>query len=264
MLKFKNIIILLFIISLMFSIVVIAEEIEFQDDNLEKYIRESINKKKGDLYFSDLILIEELIINDRNYLIESFEGIEQLENLKKLELWRSVVNGNISFLKNLTNLEHLNLHSNGIKDISVLSNLTKLKFLDFGDNKVIDIFPIKNLTNLKILKMGGAAEGIPAGGNKFDDLSPIKNLTKLELLTLDYSNVSDLSILENLVNLKELSLYFAEVADISPLVKNNGFGEGDLIDMRYNNLNLNKGSEDMKNINILIDRGVDVKYEPQK
>ena len=47
------------------------------------------------------------------------------------------------------------------------------------------------------------------------------------------------------------------------MVENDGFGSGDHIDMRWNELDLTSGSEDMNNINTLIDRGVNVMYEPQ-
>ena len=53
---------------------------------------------------------------------------------------------------------------------------------------------------------------------------------------------------------------YANVSDIYPLVENDGFGSGDHIDMRWNELDLTSGSEDMNNINTLIDRGVEVDY----
>ena len=61
-----------------------------------------------------------------------------------------------------------------------------------------------------------------------------------------------------------MSFRYNQVDDITALVDNEGFGEGDDIDMRNNYLNLTEGSEDMENINKLIDRGVYVDYESQK
>ena len=189
-------------------------------------------------------------------------AIGELENLKKLHLWRSVVDGNISFLSNLENLKYLYIQNNGINNISAISHLSNLESLYFGFNYIDDISPVKNLTNLKVLKMGGAVEGIPEEANKFNDLSPIEKLKDLEILTFHYSNVSDISVLENLTNLKELNFHNAKVSDILPLVNNKGLGNGDFIDMRWNNLNLDTNSEDKQNINALIERGVDVKYKP--
>ena len=73
----------------------------------------------------------------------------------------------------------------------------------------------------------------------------------------------DISALENLTSL--WNLYFADnkVNDISPLVRNNGLGSGDIVFMRNNDLDLSQGSEDLKNIEIWIERGVDVYYKPR-
>jgi Leucine-rich repeat (LRR) protein len=83
-------------------------------------------------------------------------------------------------------------------------------------------------------------------------------------LDFGFTEVSDISSLENLTDLEKLRFYHNKVADLSPLLENDGFGPGDEINMMFNYLDLSPGSEDMKNINVLIDRGVDVKYESQK
>ncbi len=51
---------------------------------------------------------------------------------------------------------------------------------------------------------------------------------------------------------------------IKPLVIPSEEQSGIKIDLRHNYLDLTPGSEDMSNINILNDRGVEVIYEPQK
>jgi len=168
--------------------------------------------------------------------------IGNLINLKELRLWRSVPDREISYLANLKNLRILDLESNRIEDISALSELLKLKTLNLRKNQIEDISPLKNLINLESLSIGGSREGVISTGNKINDITPLKNLSNLKLLTLDDNRISD----------------------ISPLVENIGFGEGDKIDLRYNYLVLTPGSEDMNNINALIDRGVEVIYEPQK
>lgn len=49
-------------------------------------------------------------------------------------------------------------------------------------------------------------------------------------------------------------------SDISPLVENIGLGAGDTVYIDDNNLDLGEGSQDMKNIRALEDRGVFVHY----
>jgi len=53
------------------------------------------------------------------------------------------------------------------------------------------------------------------------------------------------------------------VTDISALVKNEGLGHGCHINMCHNYLDLTEGSQDMQDINTLINRGVEVDYEQQ-
>jgi len=65
------------------------------------------------------------------------------------------------------------------------------------------------------------------------------------------------------VNLRVLNLASNRISDITPLVQNLGLDGGEGVDIRYNNLDLTPGSDDMNNINELISRGVRVDYKPQ-
>ena len=58
--------------------------IHFQDNNLEKAIRDKINKPKGEIHESDVKDIQELIIQHEK--ISNLEGIQYLTGLKKLIL----------------------------------------------------------------------------------------------------------------------------------------------------------------------------------
>jgi type II secretory pathway component PulC len=63
-----------------------------------------------------------------------------------------------------------------------------------------------------------------------------------------------------MLEIEELNLKHNEISDISPLVSNSGLDEGDILDIRFNDLDLTKGSEDMQNIEELQSRGVIVYY----
>jgi hypothetical protein len=87
-------------------------------------------------------------------------------------------------IKNLVNLESLQLNMNGFEKIpaSVLE-LTKLKSLDFTDNIITDITGISKLKNLEELTLFGCRlTSIP---------TEIKNLKKLKYLGLTGNNLSD-------------------------------------------------------------------------
>ena len=239
------------------------EVVEFEDSNLEEVVRDKINKPEGDILLDDVLDIEELEAPGKD--IESIEGIQYLSNLKVLdlgsyydsdkEIFKTNQIGDISPLSNLTNLELLRFQKNEVSDISPLENLTNLTGLRLEGNEVSDISPLENLTNL---------EWLGFSSNKVSDINPLENLIKIWGLFFNDNEVSDIGSLENLTNLSWLEFSRNEVSDISPLVENDGFGDGDDIDMRENRLDLTPGSEDMNNIQELIDRGVDVEYEPQK
>lgn len=78
----------------------------------------------------------------KSYILDKEEEIIGL-NLSYCDL------KDISFLKDLITLEHLDLTRNQITDISPLQNLTKLKDLELLDNFISDFSFLKNLINLE-------------------------------------------------------------------------------------------------------------------
>jgi len=192
--------------------------IEFNDENLEKAIREAIGKMEGELFLSDVIDLEEL--NARGREIESLEGIQHLQNIKMLYLqhdrhdsvdrkdWTYNKIEDLAPLKKLISLEALNFRYNKVSDISPLENLTSLEWLMFWHNEVVDISPLENLISLEILHFSG---------NQVADISALENLTSLEVLSFWSNEVPDISSLQNLINLKVLSFYSNQVSDISAL-----------------------------------------------
>ena len=88
----------------------------------------------------------------------------------------------------------------------------------------------------------------------------MENLINLATITLNYNQISDISPLKNLTSLTDPSLCGNQISDISPLVENDGLGEGDIVYLGDNRLDLSEGSEDMKNIRTLEERGVKVYY----
>jgi len=61
-----------------------------------------------------------------------------------------------------------------------------------------------------------------------------------------------------------LQLDINKISDISTLVDSIEIGYGDELDLRYNYLDLSRGSHAMNDIQTLLARGVNVDYEPQK
>jgi len=126
---------------------------------------------------------------------------------------------------------------NQLVNISPLSGLTSLVTFYADDNEIVDIAPLSGLTNLTNLSLNN---------NQIVDITPLSGLTNLTCLFLDGN----------------------QIVDIQALVDNTGLrGESwwlhDVVHIRYNCLDLTSSSDDRKNIQTLIDRGVRVEYEPQ-
>ena len=93
------------------------KEVIFPDENLEKVIREELEKDTGPIYVSDLETLGGLDASNRN--ITSIEGLEYCKNITWLYLFNNNIS-DISPLSNLTNITELYLDNNNISDISPL------------------------------------------------------------------------------------------------------------------------------------------------
>ncbi|WP_338449600.1 DUF3048 domain-containing protein [Niallia oryzisoli] len=208
------------------------EKIVFEDYDLEMVIREQLRKISGDLLRSDVESITSLDAGYKN--ISSLKGLQFLTNLKSLYLGGNNIS-DIEPLRNLTNLEHLDLGYNNIKNIEPLSNLVNLYYLDLG-------------------------------GNRIEDIDSLGALLKLENLYLQKNSLTDIGSLESLINLKYLELGNNLIEDISALVKNsnNGGLGNSKVNLSNNLLKLSQGTQNVLDIQTLLDNGVNVSYIPQR
>lgn len=153
--------------------------ITFRDKNLEKVIRDYINKPDGSIYKSDVEKVTELQAFDMG--IQDISGIENLTNLQEIGLSGNKIS-DISVLKQLTNLKNLDLNENQIQDISALKDLTNLEKLDLGSNQISDISALSGLVNLRELY---------SYTNEIRDISPLKQLTNLQYIWLNDNKISN-------------------------------------------------------------------------
>jgi len=82
--------------------------------------------------------------------ISDISSLKELKGLTHLELWQNQIS-DISNLKELKGLTFLNLHSNQISDISSLNELKELTVLNLAYNQISEISSLKELKNLKQL-----------------------------------------------------------------------------------------------------------------
>ena len=97
----------------------------FADANLERAVRQALNRPQGSLTPEDFAPLITLSASDKD--IRSLVGLEHL-----------------------TALQALTLSDNQIVDITPLNQLTNLKRLDLKKNEIADITPLTDLTNNRL------------------------------------------------------------------------------------------------------------------
>jgi Leucine-rich repeat (LRR) protein len=244
--------------------------VNFPDPGLEAAIREAIAKPVGDIYDTDLIGLTTLDAQSRG--IADLEGIQYCTDLRVPWLLVNQIS-DITLLAGLTNITHLHLGRNPIVDITPLAGLINLTQLQLGVNQINDIAPLAGLINLTQLYLANSqiSNIAPLAGlinltelglwqNQISDITPLAGLTNLARLDLHRNQIRDIAPLAGLINLSYLQLRDNSISSVAPLVSNSGIDSGDSVDLRDNDLSQDPGSDDMADINTLIDRGVQVDY----
>jgi Leucine-rich repeat (LRR) protein len=133
-----------------------------------------------------------------------------------------------------------------------LANLTRL---EAGNSYISNLAGLEYCTNMTWLNLSS---------NQITNISPLSSLTNLTWLSLDENEIVNISPLSQLTKLDWLDLSGNQISDISPLVDNIGLGAHELVVynvwLENNSLDLTEGSDDMKNIKALEERGVIVQY----
>lgn len=214
--------------------------LEFEDINLEVYIRNCINLKEGDIFESDVLEITKL--DFKGWPLISIRGIESVINLEELILYQSKMN-NLSFLKKLTKMKKLDLswsdsiseidslinlkeleelsisYSSGLKNFYVINEFKKLKKLDLSENYLYDISFMKDISwigeinlsknNLSEYKSPDGNLGIKIldiSANRFEKIEFLEKMPNLEILDISVNRIADISVLMKLDNLKHVDL----------------------------------------------------------
>ena len=191
-------------------------------------------------------------------------GITDLSPIVGKPLTYLWLNGNqsltdFSAIASITTLEVFLAGDTGFSDddMPLLANKSSLQRLQLWANEgVSDISVLANVPQL--------TEEIDIGGTSVTDLSPIHGLTELQRLRVYYLGLTnaDIEFLRDFNQLEDLSLAGNELTTIDTLVGNSGISDGDTVDISNNLLDLDD-PDVQANIQTLLDRGVDLTYEPQ-
>jgi len=176
--------------------------IHFKDSNLEKAIRDRIDKPSGYIYKNDVKTITELFLQNKQ--ISDITGLEYFTILEELNLHYNDIK-DLNPLSELTSLKVLILSSNDIQDISYLSQLFALEKLSLEDNYIEVISSLYNLTSLKELKLSV---------NEIEDISFLDGMDSLESVYLRNNKIKNIS-LTNLSSLEFILLTHNLIENIS-------------------------------------------------
>lgn len=217
--------------------------VSFSDTNLNKLIRNKINKTSGDLYYRDLTGIKELDLSDIS--VYSLSGIKNLTSLEKLNLSK-VSATDFSELGNLKSLKELNLNNTTSYNKSFLNNLINLEKLYLNNARVYssDLDYLKKLVKLTDLDLS-----YNYITNNLDELRPLMDLLKLNLR--GNSSLTSIEELKNYMkNLVSLNIGYTGITNADILISTiNTFSK--LEDLDTTNLNLDREVSLNQKINFL-------------
>ncbi|MHA1985918.1 MAG: leucine-rich repeat protein [Promethearchaeota archaeon] len=134
-------------------------------------------------------------------------GIKNLDDLEHLNIQRTKIKS-IGNLQHFKKLKHLNLSHNQINKIENLQKLVSLEELNLSYNK---IHKIQNLEKLKKLKK------LSLNNNSITEIENLNFLTDLEDLNLIHNNISEIKNLEKLESLKRINLSSNKIEKLSGL-----------------------------------------------
>jgi internalin A len=129
--------------------------------------------------------------------IQDLQPISHLTNLTHLELLSNHLSGDLEELSNLTQLRYLGVmsYSRNNLNLSFLRNMTQLESLIIPKSGIQDITPLAKLKKLKQLFLPN---------NPISDIQPLTDLTNLAEIDLRNTQVQDFSLLSKLPKLKYL------------------------------------------------------------
>ena len=149
-------------------------------------------------------------LNSPNF--KKFTGVEGLRKIKIISMGIESFDG----LENMPNLKEAEISSNGektsknFKSLSGIPKGHKLEKLKLSTSVTTDIKGIANFSHLKKLELW-------AGKRDLTDFTPLSKLKKLEELEMTVSGISDFSFLSNMPKLKQIVTYHAPITSLKGL-----------------------------------------------
>jgi internalin A len=185
-----------------------ADSPPFPDKNLEAAIRDVL-KHEPKVQLTDEKLLDIYFLEAPGKEIKDLTGLEKCKNLALIKLDKNKIS-DLKPLKDLANLQSLDLAENTIKDITPLAGLKSLQYIKLSGNKIEAIDALKDLTSLNSIYLGN---------NQIKDISPLAALNKVWTLSANKNQIKDISVLSKITKLQTIDLENNKIEDTTPLGK---------------------------------------------
>ncbi len=165
-------------------------------DSIKDFLVDAFSKKIDDILISDLLLVESLTIDGKDFdgkrQIISFQDLKQFKNLKYLEICNTLVtNNSINIISQIVCLENIIFRNCTFsKNVENLNKLTNIKSIKIYKCKKFNISYINKIINIKRIYLSNIL------------ISDIKQFSSLNLISLDVSNC----IVENFDGVNNLNI----------------------------------------------------------
>ncbi len=203
---------------------------------LEKCVREYTGFKRWPISCAEAEAITMLKCKDPN--ITSLEGIQQLVNLKLIDMGEQGTKiDDVMPLRNLKQLQRLEIPNSEITNIEYLTKLPMLNTLNLSGNHITDLtyFPymyplyqlvlnyqgpdyIQDITPLEY--MPTSLQQLSLQGNKISDISALASLKALKYLSIRDNRITNIDALDNMTMLSGIDMSINAITDITPLENN--------------------------------------------
>lgn len=162
-------------------------------DSVRTFIVDIFDKKIDDILISDLLLVETLTIDGKDFegnrLVVSFQDLNFFKNLKYLEIVNCLINSSvINILSKMGYLENIIFRNCSFGKVNISINKLKINCLKIIDCRGFNGLLIKDLSNVKRMYLAGV---------KLENFNCFENI-ELESLDISYSFLRNIDGINNL------------------------------------------------------------------
>ena len=197
-------------LSVTYEVTNANQPVEFDDEKIEKMVRNALSKPRGTILVKELETITELTNDNVTGFVHTLSDLDFMPNLESLSLFGEKHITSISQLSGKTKLKTLWLSGCALdsEKINALGSLSALEFLDLSGNNITSISALSELTNLKFVYLEN---------NKIADLTPLSKSKNIEFISASNNNLTAIPDFDSALKLTTLLVNKNRISDISTI-----------------------------------------------